>query len=413
MKILLVHSEYQQRGGEETIFEQEKKLLCEFGHEVLTYYRRNHEIEEYSRLRRMGMAASTIWSERTRKDVAEILRGEKPDVVHVHNTFVMVSPSVYWACREANVPVVQTLHNYRLFCPSGYFLRDGKICEDCLAGGLWPSIRHACYRGSHTQSAVIAATLGFHRWKGTWSKQIDAYLALTRFAQRKFIAAGLPADKVFVKPNFIHPDPRKRTGAGEYAIYVGRLLAEKGPLLLLDAWERLQNRIPLVICGDGPLYVSMRQQAQERGLSSIEFKGRLSRNATLEAMKKARFLILPSQSYEGFPMTIAEAYACGVPAIATAVGALLEIVEESRTGITFRRGDAVDLAGKVEWAWSNPEKMQVMGDQARRTYEEQYTGAINYRKLIAIYEKVIGRSNRILQAVDGIPAAAAKRQMAS
>jgi glycosyltransferase involved in cell wall biosynthesis len=389
MKILLAHNLYQQRGGEETVFEQEKNLLERGGHQVQTYCRSNDEAGQYSGFAKLGLARQTIWSDRTFDEVSALLRRDRPDVVHVHNTFVMISPSIYWACDQAGIPVVQTLHNYRLFCPNGYFLRDGGICEDCVQYSLWHSVQHACYRQSRLQSAAVAATLAWHRRKGTWRDRITTYIALTEFARAKFISAGLPAEKVVVKPNFVDPDPGVRSGNGEFACFVGRIVPEKGIATLLRAWELVPRDIPLVVCGDGPMLEQAKATAQQRGLANVQFAGRLTRAATLQTLKRARFLVFPSEWYESFPMTILEAYACGVPVIASAVGALLEIVEDGKTGKVFKLGDAAELAATVEWAWRDPEVVSAMGAEARRTYESKYTGEANYVRLMQIYQDAI------------------------
>jgi glycosyltransferase involved in cell wall biosynthesis len=391
MNILLVHNAYQQWGGEDTVFEQELAMLRDAGHRVATYRRSNHEIEDYGPLNRLALVRETVWSETSRRDFARVLARQEPDIVHVHNTFQVISPSIYWACYDAQVPVVQTLHNYRLFCPSGDFLRRGEVCEECVEHSLWRSVRYACYRHSRTQSAVVATMLAYHRHEQTWTRCIDTYIALSEFARQKFIAAGLPADRVVVKPNFVHPDPGSQQSQGEYAIFVGRLSAEKGVQTLISAWVRLATSIPLVVVGDGPLYEDLRTQATERVLNCVVFKGRMPREATLEAIKRARFLILPSECYENFPLTIPEAYACGVPVIAAAIGALQELVEDEITGVKFRVGDAADLAEKVEWAWTHPERTSEMGRRARRTYEEKYTGKKNYLLLKSIYDRVLAQ----------------------
>jgi glycosyltransferase involved in cell wall biosynthesis len=398
MNILLVHNAYQQWGGEDTVFEQELALLRDAGHRVATYRRSNQEIEQYGPVNRLAMVKNTVWSEASRRDFALVLKHEKPDLVHVHNTFLVISPSIYWACYDAKVPVVQTLHNYRLFCPSGDFLRQGKVCEECVEHSLWRSVRYACYRHSRPQSAVVATMLAYHRHRQTWTRCIDTYIALSGFARQKFMAAGLPADRVVVKPNFVHPDPGSQQSLGEYAIYVGRLSAEKGVQTLISAWLRLGTSIPLVIVGEGPLSEDLRTQATDRGLNSAVFKGRLPRQATLEAIKRARFLILPSECYENFPLTIPEAYACGVPVIGSAIGALQELVEDQITGVKFRVGDAADLAEKVQWAWTHPERTSEMGRQARRTYEERYTGKKNYLLLKAIYDRVLAHRGSVTGA---------------
>jgi len=389
MKILLVHNEYQQRGGEDVVFEQEKRILERAGHDVITYCRSNHEIEELSVVERAGLLVHTVWAGDTRRDLSALLALENPDVVHVHNTFVMISPSVYSACRERGIPIVQTLHNFRLLCPGAQLLRDGKICEECIDHSLWRSVWHACYRDSRPATASVALMLAWHRRSGTWNELVDRYIALTEFARNKFIAAGFAPGKIVVKPNFVDPDPGEKESAGEYALYVGRLSREKGLRTLLDAWKRLPKSSPLQIAGDGPQRQELEDEAQRCGLSSIRFRGRLSHSETIAAMKGARFLILPSEWYEGFPMTLAESFACGTPVICSKLGAMEEIVEDDRTGLHFLPGDSEDLAQKVEWAFSHSSEMAAMGRAARREYESRYTAERAHSQLMQIYEQAV------------------------
>ena len=389
MKILLVHNEYQQRGGEDVVFEQEKRILERTGHDVITYCRSNHEIEELSVVGRAGLLVRTVWASDTHRDFSALLARENPDVVHVHNTFVMISPSVYSACREQGIPIVQTLHNFRLLCPGAQLLRDGKICEECIDHSLWRSVWHACYRDSRPATASVALMLAWHRRSGTWNELVDRYIALTEFARNRFIAAGFAPGKIVVKPNFVDPDPGEKESAGEYALYVGRLSREKGLRTLLDAWKRLPKSCPLHIAGDGPQRQELEDEAQRCGLSSIRFRGRLSHSETIAAMKGARFLILPSEWYEGFPMTLAESFACGTPVICSKLGAMEEIVEDDRTGLHFLPGDSEDLAQKVEWAFSHSSEMAAMGRAARREYESRYTAERAYSQLMEIYEQTV------------------------
>jgi glycosyltransferase involved in cell wall biosynthesis len=392
VKILLVHNTYQQPGGEDVVFEQERKLLENAGHQVQTYCRNNSEIDDSSLVKRLALVRNTVASEQSRHQVSQLLSQERFDVAHVHNTFMLISPSIYSAFREAGVPVVQTLHNYRLLCPAATFYRDGHTCEECSEHGVWHGARHGCYRGSRAATATVALMLTVHRKRGTWSDSVDRYVALSEFARQKFIGGGLPAEKISVKPNFVHPDPGQRThGGSNYAAYVGRLSPEKGPGTLLAAWKRLGNRVPLVIAGDGPIYNDLQKQAQEFQLSSITFRGHVPRKEAQEITKGAAFVIAPSECYENFPMGVAESFACGVPVISSRLGALEELVDEGRTGLHFTPGSAEDLAAKVGWAWSNPERMQEMGKQARLEYEMRYTAERNYPLLMDIYQQAIGR----------------------
>jgi glycosyltransferase involved in cell wall biosynthesis len=231
--------------------------------------------------------------------------------------------------------------------------------------------------------------LEVHRVLHTWQEMVDCYIALTEFSRRKLIAAGLPEDRVLTKPNFIHPDPGEPTGNGKCALFVGRLSPEKGLRTLVAAWERIRCRIPILIIGDGPERPALEAQMNERRLCNISFQGRLTRSQTLVAMKDAKFLVLPSQCYENFPMSIVEAFAYGVPVICSRLAAMEEIVTDGRTGLHFTPGDSEDLAAKVEWAWAHPREMQEMGRGARAEYEAKYTAQRNYEMLMEIYAKVI------------------------
>ena len=389
MKIILVHNAYQQPGGEDVVFEQERQLLERAGHEVVTYRRSNREMDGYSTAKRLALFPKAVWSSETREAFAKLLVEEKPQVVHVHNTLTMISPSIYWACREANVPVVQTVHNFRLFCPAATFFRDGHVCEECVAHGLWRGVRYGCYRDSRPATAAVALTLAMHRRMGTYTQMIRCYIAFHEFARKKCVEGGLPPEKITVKPNFVHPDPGPRPSDGDYALFVGRLASEKGIPTLLAAWKLLRADIPLVVAGDGPLRLRVEQEIAASPLLSVSYRGRLSREQTLAAMKGARFLIFPSEWYEGFPVTIAEAFACGVPVVCSRLGAMQELIADGRTGLHFTPGDATDLAQKVEWAWSHPDPIRAMGREAREEYLSKYTAEKNYPLLMGIYERAM------------------------
>jgi glycosyltransferase involved in cell wall biosynthesis len=384
------------------VFEQERDLLRRAGDEVVDYCRTNEEVVGSPLLERIAAVPTTIWSQQSCTTFSALLARERPDVVHVHNTFFRISPSIYWACERAGVPVVQTLHNYRLLCPTGMFLRDSQPCHACLDHGLWQGVRHGCYRDSRAATAVVALMLAAHRYCKTWTNHVDRYIALSNFSRSKFLEGGLPAEKVLVKPNFVYPDPGVATGGGEYAVCVGRLSSEKGSPSLLSAWKLLANPLPLLIVGDGPLRPQLEQQAAVDGLASIKFRGRLERQQALDIIKRARFLVFPSQCYENFPGAIAEAFACGVPVLASALGAMQELVDDGITGLLVRPADPVDLSEKVAWAWSHPTAIKEMGRAARLKYENQYTADRNYVRLRGIYQQALAaRSSR--PSAEGIP----------
>lgn len=388
MKILAVHNYYRQPGGEDTAYEREVQLLRHRGHQVITYERSNSETDAMSAPAKAGLAGTTIWSQRTHKDITQLIEREQPDIAHFHNTHFLVSPAAYYACQAAGVPVVQSLDNPRLLCPAASFYRDGHLCEDCLnKTPPWPGVLHACYRGSHSQTAVVAAMLTTHRMLGTWQKQVDAYLVATEFYRNKFIEGGLPAERLHVKPHFVDPDPSARAnGPGDYALFIGRLDPEKGVPLLLKAWERL-GHIPLKIRGSGQLLSAVLSAASAN--PSIQLVGRLTEQQLTELIKGARFLVWPSQGYyETFGFVAAEAFACGVPVISSGMGVAKEMVNDGINGLTFAAESADDLATKALWAWEHPHEMVAMGKAARTVYEERYTAQAIYPKLIQIYESV-------------------------
>jgi len=389
MKILLIHNTYQQPGGEDVVFEQERRLLQQHGHEIVTYQRSNHEIEQLSMFERIALVTRIIAADDSKQQVWKILEMFQPDLVHAHNTFMMISPSVYEACGEAHVPVLQTLQNYRLLCPAALLFRDGHVCEECSEHGLTRSVWHGCYRDSRPTTAAVALMLKTHRERRTWTDAVTGYVVATEFARQKFIHGGLPAEKIFVKPNFVDPDPGERSQPGDYALFVGRLSPEKGVSTLLAAWSRLGPSIPLVIAGDGPLRPRLEAEVAKNNLRQVSFRGRLNPSETRAAMKQARFLVLPSLWYEGFPMVMAESLACGTPVLGSRLGAIEEIITDGRTGLHFTTGDPTDLGEKVEWAWNHPSELTAMGREARRDYESRYTSEMNYSLLMAIYQQVI------------------------
>jgi glycosyltransferase involved in cell wall biosynthesis len=387
MRVLLLHNHYQQPGGEDQVFAAEGDLLEARGHRVLRYVSHNDKIADMSR---PALAKATIWNSAVYREIRALIRSERPDVAHFHNTFPLLSPAGYYAARAEGVPVIQTLHNYRLLCPNALFFRDGGVCEDCLGKMVpWPGVAHACYRTSHSSSAAVAAMLTTHRAMGTWNGAVDAYIALTEFARQKFIQGGLPADKTRVKPNFVYPDPGPGQGRGEYVLFVGRLSQEKGVETMLTAWQRLGTNAPLRIVGDGQLAPRVREVARRH--DGVEWLGQRSRGQVLALMNDARALIFPSEWYEGFPMVIAEAYAVGLPVIASDLGSMSSLIVHGRTGLLFRSSDSDHLAAQVEWASMHPAELETMREEARKEFEAHYTAERNYEFLMGIYRAVIER----------------------
>jgi glycosyltransferase involved in cell wall biosynthesis len=313
----------------------------------------------------------------------------RPDIAHFHNTFPLLSPAVYYACQREGVPVVQTLHNYRLLCAAATLFRSGAPCEECPeAGTPWPGVLHGCYRGSRPQTAVVAAMLLLHRTLRTWDRQVDRYIALTEFARRKFVEGGLPESKIIVKPNFVDPAPQPASGRGGYALFVGRLSPEKGVGTLLDAWRRLTD-VPLLVAGDGPLRRDVEAAAAVLGARRLLFVGQQDHRQVLALMRDARFLVFPSAWYESFPLVVVEAFACGLPVVAGRLGAAAEVVGAGRTGLHFDPADARDLAAKAAWLWARPAESRRMGREARAEFERSYAAPRNYRILMGLYQGLL------------------------
>jgi glycosyltransferase involved in cell wall biosynthesis len=394
MNILLVHNSYQQAGGEDAVVTAEAGLLAERGHRVIAYRRSNEELRGDGLIGQAIAGLRTTWSSRSYREITQLLKKGRPDVAHFHNTFPLISPAAYYACKQIGVPVVQTLHNYRLLCPGADFLRDGRVCGACLGQPVaWPGIAHGCYRGSRKATAAVAVMQITHRAMGTWQTKVTVYIALSEFARRKFIEGGLPANRIAVKPNFVAGDFKPRASPSQYALFAGRLSEEKGVQVLLSAWRMLQIAIPLRIVGEGPLQEKMSREIRGSLLPCVELTGRRTHEEVRLLMSEAKFLISPSICYENFPLAVAESFASAVPVIASRLGSMAEIVRDGVTGLHFEAGNPADLAAKVDWAWNHPEEMARMGRAARMEYEAKYTPSKNYEILIGIYQKAIGRNS--------------------
>ncbi|HWC18927.1 MAG TPA: glycosyltransferase family 4 protein [Terriglobales bacterium] len=392
MRILTAHNYYHYPGGEDVVFAQEKSVLEKHGHEIFTYERSNDELESKSLLPRVLGAAAAVWSRTTYSEFSQLLKRLTPDIVHVHNTFLAMSPSVFWACKDAGIPVVHTVHNYRLLCPNTAFYRDGHPCEQCAGGNMWHGIAHGCYRSSRLATGIAASAVGYNWQRGTWTHAIDRYIAPTQFLSQKLISGGLPADRIVVKPHFVDPDPGVARERERYAVFIGRLSPEKGTTTLLKAWERVVD-VPLLILGDGPERTELEACCREKKLN-VRFMGSLPRLQALEHLRRARLLIFPSITYESFGMGVIEAYACGVPVVASDHGAMRELVQHGHTGLRFRPTDSDDLAGTVRKLWCDEELLVRVGRNARQEFERKYTAEANYHALIEIYEEVLNARAR-------------------
>jgi glycosyltransferase involved in cell wall biosynthesis len=329
-------------------------------------------------------AATTVWSEQGRKLVAATALAHSADIVHFHNTFPLLSPSVYSAARSTGAAVVQTLHNYRLVCPGALLMRNGTPCEECLGKNPWRSVVHRCYRDSVAASATVAVMLTAHRTRGTWRNDVDAYICLTEFARAKLISGGLPAGKLHVKGNSVRAvagaAPRER----KYFLYAGRLSSEKGVDFLARAWK--EARIPhrLLIVGDGPLDAVVRQEAG----GNVEIMGRRSRADVLSLLEEAIGVMVPSFCYESFPLVIPEAFSRGVPVIGSALGSLANIVDDGENGLLIPPGDTAALTAAVS-SIADAESWPAFSRNALNAFTTRFTSEINYRTLRAIYDAAL------------------------
>jgi glycosyltransferase involved in cell wall biosynthesis len=390
VKVLSVHNYYRQSGGEDVVAKQECEILREHGDEVIEYRRSNSELGD-DLGSKILFAGRAFWSWKSEREIEALILRTRPDVAHFHNAFPQISPSAYRACKRLGVPVVQTVHNYRMTCVRGDYFRNDRTCQDCLT---WksplPAILHRCYRGSFSQTVGAATALTFHKILHTWTRFVDVFVALTEFGRMKLLEGGFPAQKIVVKPNFVHPDPGMRDfGIGEdYALFAGRLSPEKRVHTLVEAWSKIEG-IRLIIVGSGPGEAPLRQIVGRGHLRNVQLITTQPRSELLQLMKHAKFLLVPSEWYETFGMVIIEAFACGIPVFASRLGAMAEIIEDGKTGRLFTPGSVDEIRECVGWAAEHPEELARMGMDARKVFEERYTAEVNYPLLIQVYEKAM------------------------
>lgn len=386
MRILLVHNFYQSSApsGEDSVFRNELLLLERAGHEVITYTRANDEIGSGA-ASRLGAARDAVWSPRTRNELEALVRAHRPQVAHFHNTFPLVSPSGWAACRDLGVPVVQTLHNYRLICPGAMLVRDGQSCEDCVGRVPVGGIVHGCYRGSRGASALVAGMLVAHRAAGSYRQAVDRYLCLTAFARERLVRGGLPPERVFVKPNTLPEPPTPGDGSGGHALFVGRLTREKGVHTLIEAWRGVPMTLHVV--GDGALRGELEQQARD-SRSDVRFLGFLPQQAVYAQLQAARLLVIPSECYEGFPVTVLEGLASGTPMLVSRIGALDELLEDGRDCRKFTPGNPDSLRATLLSMVADEEALVAMRGRCRATFDERYAPESVLSELVAHYAAV-------------------------
>jgi len=379
MRILVVHNRYQLAGGEDSVFDAETELLRNAGYDIATLTVSNDDIE--GRWATAQAALTVAYNPGGRRKVAAAIAAHRAELVHVHNFFPLISPSMFDACRAAGVPAIWTLHNFRVTCANGLLFRNGKPCELCVGHAPWPAVFHRCYRQSVPGSAAVAAMIGYHKLAGTWQHKVDRFIALTDFARDMFIRSGLPAERIAVKANVLRDPghPASALGRRTGAVYVGRLSIEKGVDCLLSAWRGLA--VPLTVIGDGPERAVLEACAPQH----VRFAGWLGRAEVDAAIAQAQALIVPSLWYENFPMTVVEATAFGTPVIASRLGSLESIVEDGVSGALFAPGDPDDLARVVRSWFAQPDRLAQLGAGARLSYERRSAPGVNLEQLVAIY----------------------------
>jgi glycosyltransferase involved in cell wall biosynthesis len=402
MRILVVHNRYRPTApsGENAVVEQESSALSSRGHDVFLFQRHSKEIAVWSPMRRATLPARVLWSEDSRRGAAAAIARFAPDVVHIHNTFPLVTPSVLYACRDASVPVVLTVHNYKLGCANGELFRAGRVCHDCLRGSSLPALAHGCYRGS--RASTIPVVLGSWIHTPAWRTMVTAYVFVSG-AQRDLLApVGLPADRSFVKHNFVPPPPPQADVATENLVaFVGRLDAAKGAPFLMRAWDAFRTRRPLsplrlIVAGGGDLSVTVAHWATEH--STVTVAGHVSRPEVSTILARSRAAVVPSQWEECFGMVAVEAMAAGTAPVASAHAAFPELVTHGSDGALFPPTDVTALVDILADVDDNPQRWDEYGRQGRQTYLSRFSSEVSVDRLLEIYrfavEHPVERSGR-------------------
>jgi glycosyltransferase involved in cell wall biosynthesis len=391
VRVLLVHNHYGSSApsGENRVFEREKALLERRGHDVHVFTRHSDELLGRGLVGALVGGAATAWNPLAARAVRDVATRVRARVVHVHNSFPLISPAAFWALRGCAARVL-TLHNYRLFCPAAIPLRGGRSCTECIDGrSVLPALRNACYRKSRVATVPLAVSVALHRAVGTWQREVEAFIALSEFQRELMIRGGLPRDRVWVKPNF-HPGRPRVVPWGERrdcVVFAGRLTPEKGLVPLVEAWLAWGESAPeLRIVGEGPLRAELERRVRSTGCARVVFVGALPQAEAEREIAQSRLIVVPSVWFEGFPLVLGEALACGTPAAVSDIGPLSTIVEDGRTGLVFGPNDASSLLAVVRAGWSARDRLASMSAAARAEYERTYSEDANYTRLMEIYE---------------------------
>lgn len=394
MRVVVVHNRYRSAApsGENRVADQESEALVADGHVVERFERVSDDIETWTPLRRGLVPLQVVWSDEARRSLTATLRRFRPEVVHIHNTFPLLSPSVLYACRSAQVPAVTTIHNYRLLCASGDLFRNGAVCHACVGRTVpWPAMLHRCYRGSAAATTPVVVSMTAHRH--AWRTLVSAHIFLSEAQRRRYAPLGLPADRVFVKPNLV-PDVAAGTLVREHFVtYPGRLDKAKGVPLLMEAWDRFSAQsthgLRLMIAGGGPLEEEVNKWAASR--PSVTALGILDSSECSKLVARSRAVILPSTWEETFGLVAIEAMAAGVPAVAAAHGSFPELIDDGTSGVLFAPGSAEALCRVLRDIDTDPARFENYGGNARRRYEERFDPEVNLQQLLDIYRFAVDR----------------------
>jgi glycosyltransferase involved in cell wall biosynthesis len=388
MKILQIHNFYKTPGGECSVVHAERQLLESHGHEVALFSRNSAEIDELSMMRKVPVLLQIPYNYQIKRELSRLLKKDRPDVAHVHNVFPLLSPSIYDALKNSNIPVVQTVHNFRFLCPNGQFFIRGNICEKCQTDGFFSAVKHRCMHDSVPVSALYAMAIG-NAWRtGNFPSNIDRFIALNRFVADKLTKAGIPKNKISILGNFIEnvsddPVPKKK-----YILYLGRLSREKGLWTLLSAMRNVRD-VVLKIAGTGPLEHELMEDVKRHDIKNVEFVGFVTGHDKERLIREAICSVVPSEWYENYPVSVLESLASGTPVIASNIGGLPEMIEHKKTGFLFKPGSHDELSKYIEISVNNPILLNQMATQAIISARSNFGAELHYHKLVSTYEEVV------------------------
>ena len=406
MRVLLCSNFYYRRGGDCTYLLALQSLLERNGHETAVFSMRHPQnlpcpqeayfvdFLDYAELNQAKnplnaakVLGRSLWSRQAQTRIARLISDWKPDVAHFQNVHAYLTPAILGPLKEAGLPVVWSLHDFKLLCPESHFLSNGRVCEECRGGRFWRCAANRCKKNSRAASAVAALEAYAHRLLGV-AARVDRFLAPSEFVKRKFVEFGHAPERFSVLPHFLDGHPAAATGTGGYGLYAGTLMPFKGVGTLLRALAKVPPH-PFHVLGDGELLGEYQRQARELGLAQVEFRGFQS-GAELEAeLSGAAYAVVPSECYETFSFAAQEPLARGVPVIAADLGALPELVKDGETGLLFPAGDAEALAERIVRLRNDSTLRARLGANGRDFIGDTCAAAKYYRTLMALYGREI------------------------